>query len=273
MKKILFLGAGSKADPPFNSIIDKKYFNDKGISVVDTAIESCHSCYDLMSRYSRELQSFVENGHRVVGVLEGGLLFALPSIQATQTTYPIISCPFDLVSYQAFMVPSGNGVVGSVGIDRKSGDIYESNERRKAILTAENILNLDESAVAIRTKQNMKSEIQKELERLAITTEKNSKLILNFNCQPSVVRGEEIQIWADPRENLFNGSYLECAERTISGVSNTVQVRGKSNLVIYAAKILSLNRADLREKLKNMGEEKRKSYPERDLIQELGSGD
>lgn len=272
MNKILFLGAGSKADPSFDDIIGgTSSFSISGIKVLyPPAIESCHSCYDIMSDYSKQMQSLANRGYKVVGVLEGGLLFALPSIQATQTTYPIISCPLDLVAYQAFMVPSGSGVVGGVGIDRKVGDAYETNERRKAILTAENILNLSGDKVAIRTKAYKKSEIQKELEKFDIETDKNSKLILNYNHRPSDVEKGEVQIWADPRENLFSGSYILKSERALSKSSNTLQVRGKSNLAYYAAKILSLQRPDIRERLETMKEEKRKSFEERNLIRELG---
>ena len=51
---------------------------------------------------------------------------------------------------------------------------------------------------------------------------------------------------------------------------NTVQVRGDKNLVTFAAKILSLQRPDIREKIKEVGRKKRETYEKRDLISEFG---
>ena len=96
MEKILFLGKASKVDKGFQDLkigdlSYKDYMEERGITVLEDVIESCHGCPDLMTKYSQHLQSLVEEGHKVVGVLEGGLYFALPSIQAVQTTFPIFS--------------------------------------------------------------------------------------------------------------------------------------------------------------------------------------
>ena len=123
-KKILVIGKGSKVDPGFdkveiNGIPYREHMSNLGITVLEKdLIESCHGCPDLMSEYSDVLQERVEAGDRVVEILQGGLLFALPSIQATQTTFPIISQPLDLVSFQAFMVPTGHAAIASVGREK-----------------------------------------------------------------------------------------------------------------------------------------------------------
>lgn len=123
-KKILFLGQGSASDPGFESVeIEgqpyKDFMQEKGITVIPEVIESCHGCYDLMTKYSKDLQTLTEK-NRVVAVLQGGLLFGLPSIQATQTTFPIISVPTDSVAYTSFMVPSGHAAIATVGVEKKT---------------------------------------------------------------------------------------------------------------------------------------------------------
>lgn len=235
MNKIIFLGAGSKADPNFEDVFadSRNLLSGSDIKILyPPVIESCHGCPDLMSDYSEQMQSLVEKGDRVVGVLAGGLIFALPSMQATQTTYPIISCPLDNVAYQAFMVPSGNAVVGSVGVENKVNDVYQTKERKKAMTIARNILELKEDKVSVACGP----EILEELKKFAIKTSRDSKIILNYSIAPLGVRNDEVQLWSDSIENLSSDFRLELSKDKMSEASNTLQVRGKSNLVYYAAR-------------------------------------
>ena len=136
MKKILFLVQASKADPGFEDVpIDgksyKEYLQEKGITLLDSVIESCHGCPDLVADYSKQLQGLAEEGHRIVEVAQGGLYFALPSIQATQVTFPIISVPLDFVAYQGFLLPSGHAAIATVGVERKINSILKRNNGLK----------------------------------------------------------------------------------------------------------------------------------------------
>src|SRR3989344_8242555 len=124
MEKILFLVQASEKDVGFEDVTIagnqyKEYLKSQGITLLGPVIESCHGCPDLVARYSKDLQKLVEEGHRVAAVMQGGLYFALPSIQATQTTFPIISAPLDMVAYQGFITPSGHAAIASVGVEDK----------------------------------------------------------------------------------------------------------------------------------------------------------
>lgn len=272
MKKILFLGAGSKSDPSFENIPDIKYMeNQKGITITKPAvIGSCHGCRDLMTKYSRQMQDLIDKGNRVVGILAGGLYFGLPSIQATEVTFPIISCPLDFVSYQAFITPSGNATIATVGIEEKfAKDEYRDLQRGRALHVAGKILNLEGDTVAVRGKGNLEN-LTKKLNTFSIRASNESKLILTYSNEPVLEKGDHVQVWADPLLNASNANSIRDSEEILSKTPNTIQVRSDQDLAIYAAKILSLQRPDIREKLKAMSEEKRKSYQERNLVQELG---
>ncbi|NIO44421.1 MAG: hypothetical protein GTN36_02605 [Candidatus Aenigmarchaeota archaeon] len=272
MKKILFLGAGSPTDPNFENIPGIKYMQvEKGIIITKpTVIESCHGCPDLMTKYSEQMQDIVECGNRVVGVLEGGLYFALPSIQATQVTFPIISCPLDFPSYQAFMVPSGIAAIASVGFERKKiKNEYFTKQRGKALHVAEKILDLEEDAVALKGEGNLEN-LERKLNDFRIKTSDESKLILTYKRCPIEIERDDIQIWANSSLDVSSVISVKKSEEKISRAPFTVQVRGDENLAIYAAKILSLRNADIREKLKEMERKKRKSYNERNIIEEIG---
>lgn len=270
MNKFLFFGAGSASDPGIEQIYNKITMGERGIDLIEpTVIESCHGCPDLMGGYSKQMQYLADAGNRVVGVLEGGLLFGLPSIQATQVTYPIISSPLDLIAYTAFMVPSGHAVISSVGIDRKIDAGYETTQRKKALDIAEKMLTLEEDTVVVKGNGNL-DKLTKELERFGIELSNTGQLVLVYDSHPvNDLGGGAIQVWADPNENLFSGTYLENAEQAIANAPNTVQVRGAQNLATYAAKILSLQRPDIREKIKALARDKRNSYTDRNLIGEL----
>ncbi len=265
MAKILMVGAGSKVDPGYDIKINgtpfREYMSERGITVLDPVIESCHGCPDLMEKYSRQLQKRVKSGDRVVSVLQGGLLFALPSLQATQVTYPIISVPLDMVSYTAFMVPSGHAAIAGVGIDRKIEGIYETRQREKALKIGANILNFEGDGVALRGSGYLKK-VEEQLAKFNIPISDDSNLVLNYDSSPleEGINNGEICLWASAHEDLMQGRYFNDVEKMINNSTNTIQVMGDKNLVIYAAKILSLNRPDLRKTLIDMKKAKRKSY-------------
>jgi len=272
MEKILFLGAGSESDPVFGNCYNPNMLDPKGIKVLYTAVESCHGCPDLMSKYSKELQSLVDEGNRVVAVLEGGLYFALPSIQATQTTFPIISCPLDIVAYQGFMVPPGHAAIATVGIEKKIEGTkdYETTQRTKAINLAVDMLSLDTDSVDLWGLCVDMHVPRKEIGKYDIKEKANSKLALAYHESP-FEGPKSIQIWADSVGGPLTGDYIQQQESLLAK-SNALQVRGVQNLAIYAAKILSLSNPELREQIKKIKDDKRKKYEERDLLEELRGG-
>ena len=175
MRKILFTATGSPNDPGFgnvriNDVSYKDFMKQRGIEVFDGYVESCHGCPDLMSQYSRDLQGIVEGGDRVMAVLQGGLLFGLPSIQATQTTFPIISVPLDYVAYTSFVVPSGHAAIATVGVERIiEGDEFGIMQRTKLLRLAERVLDLDSDRVNVFTSYPEADEkIRKKLVSLGI---------------------------------------------------------------------------------------------------------
>lgn len=294
MEKILFLGAGSENDPGFEDVqIDKKpfreYMGGKGITVTDPhVIESCHRCPDIMQDYSEQLQALVEEGHRVVGVLQGGLFFALPSIQAAQTTFPIISCPLDTTAYQAFMVPSGHAAIASVGIEtRKKDGTYFTSQRKKALRLAERILNLTEDRVTISYDDDSGGEVGTEIDKYNINRgigiiNNGVSLLHSTEGLKKADEAAHILLWADDDKNprpylpadirehvtreeiglreFVNNDYNGSPEFRNSQAKNTLQVRGVKNLAVFATKILSLQRPDIRSRLKKIAEDKRERY-------------
>ncbi|MBR9704245.1 hypothetical protein GOV12_02445 [Candidatus Pacearchaeota archaeon] len=280
MRKILFLGQGSANDPGFEGVeIDGrpygKYMSERGIQVLDRVVESCHGCHDLMSEYSEQLQDCIENGDRVVGVLEGGLLFGLPSIQATQTTFPIISVPMDYVSYTGFMVPSGHAVVAGVGVDR--GDNIQ---KIKALKLAERVLNLGFPYVNIVSDKTGERKLFDELKLLGVRDVKRAYRdseelkILYGDDRINMVPKSGVLVWADSKVDLNNWKSLEEIENHhhlpeynyIPGA----QVKGLKNLAMFAAKIISLQDPSIREKIREVQMKKLASYDKRDLRRELG---
>ncbi len=291
-EKYLFLGKGSSKDPGFNGAEIKympyrKFMEQKGIKVVDDVVMSCHGCPDLMSRYAREMQYLAEQG-RVVAVLQGGLLFGLPSIFATQTTFPIISVPTDCAAYTSFMVPSGHAAIATVGVEREDSTL----QREKALTLAERILNLGNPIVNV-IADNKKNErvICTDLEKYGV----------EFSCDRymadalSLVYGEYDEIgrvpqggfaiYADSDENMDDWDYFCSAERKhheaeysyfpnaqARGIFPNAQARGIGNLAIMAAKIVFLQKPELGEKIKDIAIKKRRSYPEKSLVAVLTMG-
>ena len=278
--KILFLGSGSEKDPGFDDIsIEgipyKQFMKQRGINVVDRVIESCHGCLDRMSEYSREMQCLAENGHRVVAGLQGGLLFGLPPIQATQTTFPIISFPLDFVSYSAFMVPSGHAAIASVGVERKG----EQNQREKGLKLAERILNLDGTIVNIFNDIG-NGKLTEELHRFGINTAdynyNKNQLAVAYCDKLNGVRSNPngFLLWADSDESISDWEYLKRSElRHHQGEYNQIpsaQVRGVPNLLMMVAKVLSLQQPHLIEQIKEIARKKHDSYgPRKDFIHQF----
>lgn len=276
MRKILFLGSGSANDPGFEGVEINgqpfgSYMNEKGITVLDRVVESCHGCPDLLANYSRQMQSLVDAGDKVVACLQGGLYFALPSIQATQTTYPIISCPTDNVAFQGIMVPSGHAVIAGVGVERDG----ETTQREKALTLAARILTLENDKVNIIGDQSGK--LLDELAKYEIggnlTQEPGLALAYTTDLRQVHPPKNTLLIKANPDEDVNNWDYLMLGElRHHAPEFNrvpTAEVRGSKNLALFAAKILSLQRPDIREKIKAIETKKRSSYEERDLLKEL----
>jgi phosphoribosylcarboxyaminoimidazole (NCAIR) mutase len=279
IEKYLFLGSGSDKDPGFDDVsIEgvpyKEFMKSKGITVIDKVIESCHGCYDIMDSYSQQMQFLANNGARVVAVLQGGLLFGLPSIQATQTTFPILSHPLDLVAYSAFMVPSGHAVIASVGVDDE-----KKAERAKALTLAERILNLENPSVNIIAN----------VENIEKIIEKNNLFGIASNIYSSIssdalslvygkteemrkIPKESFVVRADSDEKLKDWNYLKTAEERhhIEDWNKvpSMQVRGLENLAIFAAKIISLQKPELIANIKEIGRKKLITYKQRDLLVE-----
>lgn len=283
--KLLFLGAGSKEDSSFDKSLEEVFgdnpidaaFRDFGIHIVTpTVIESCHGCEDLMKAYSAQIQQLNKWGIKVVSLLEGGLLFGLPSIQATQITSPIISCPLDMIAYTAFMVPKGHAAIAGVGIERKieGSKEYQNIQRTRAIINAQKMLNFSGTSVELYSagSRDVNEKILKSLKELNIRIGvPSSRLRLTYSPTPLEVDERDIQIWADSSQDLMSGAYLDKAEAILAKSPNTIQVRGPENLVIYAAKILSLTNPALRAEIKKMADDKRATYDKepRDIIWEM----
>ena len=229
-----------------------------------------------MTDYSKVMQSLVDKGDRIVAVLEGGLLFGLPSIQATQVTFPIISCPMDMVAYTAFIVPSGHSVIAGVGVDRGDGL-----QKANALTLAERMLNLEKQIVGI-INYDYEDRLGTELEKLGI----NHKMVgccdadsthnpdIGFYVQSGVPlhhqshRCDSFLLYSYTDENLSRWEYLETAEKRnhVPEANLGAQIRGIQNLAVYSAKILSLQNSLLRVKIKQIAIDKRETYNQRKLV-------
>lgn len=287
--KILFLGSGSVKDPGFDGVeIGRmpyhEYMHNLGIKVVDQVIESCHGCRDRMDDYSKQMQDFVEEGNRVVTVLEGGLTFGLPSLQAagrvgtadrasTQTTFPVVSIPMDKVSYHAFMLPSGHSVIGSVGLsDFRGEDEYENSkdtQKSKALEFAAGVLSLEKDYVVI-THDDSEGKLEKALSTefgIEVRTGKGESgtLSISYGIRIGEVPKDGLLVRANSDANVNDWNYPKKAEkRQHDGRTNpcpTVEVHGATNLAVYAAKILSLQNLELIDRIKKIAMDKLLSYP------------
>lgn len=276
MQKVLFIGAGSPRDPGFEDVYIgdqqyRQYMRSQGITVIDPiAIESCHRCRDIMDLYSNQTDYLTRQGERVVGLLQGGLTFALPSLQATQVSYPIISSPLDKIAYGAFIVPSGTAVIATAAIEEKNATdgTYQQTQRRKALLVAEKLLNFKGEKVCVDGDGNLDL-LVKELEGWGIETSDKSPFVLNFGFEPGDYEDGVFQVWADYQPDLTRGSYLD-EHSKLADAELTVQVHGYKNLAFFAAKVLSLQNTELAEKIKKVGSDARKAMGDpRDLTREL----
>ncbi len=293
MAKILFLGSGSAKDPGFKGVeiggmSYREHMGQKGIKVIDGIVESCHGCRDRMDCYSQDMQSFVEKGDRVVAVLEGGLTFALPSLQATQVTFPIISVPMDYTSYQAIILPPGHAAIAGVGINVFRGDEkrYSNSgdeQKVKALTLAERILNLENDLVNIPDDAGG-DELKVQLRELGIGPygrkfRGENVLSLAFCSSANNYKTGGFLIRADPDLNPRDLISIDRAEwRHHQEEYNqvpTAEVYGVKNLAIFAAKIISLQKPELRGVIRDIASDKLVSYGgQRNLLEEVrGLGD
>tara|TARA_Y100000310_G_C20690285_1_gene821754 strand:+ start:935 stop:1834 length:900 start_codon:yes stop_codon:yes gene_type:complete len=263
--KVLFLASASEKDPGFegSTILGKDYkdhFANQGVHVVERVIESCHGCPDIMTGYSQQLEQLVDDGIQVAAILQGGLYFALPSLQAVQTTIPIISVPTDLVAYQAFMVPSGHAAIATVGVEKEG----EHTQRNQAFRTAAGIL-YDPVGVSVYDKD---TKCEDKLRSLGITPQEDtdSTIKLTSNITPELMRSMGVCIRRDFDEDLKDWAYLARAEgRHHDPIYNGIphlQVRGPENMAIFAAKIMGLKNPEIRQNVKDLADTKRDTYNE-----------
>ncbi len=283
VQKYLFLGQGSKNDPGFEGVEIqgrpyKDFMKSAGINVVDNIVMSCHGCPDLMTQYAKDMQYLADRGDKVVACLEGGLLFGLPSILATQTTFPVVSVPTDYVAYTAFIVPSGHAAIATVGVDQKGC----TSQREKALTLAERILCLKIFEINVLTSSeslDQRQELRKKLREFYIHNyscidEDALSLVYGNSEQMLQVPQTSFALRADADENMMDLDYIARGEaRHRKHEYNLVpcaQVRGLDNLAIFAAKIISLQRPELMEKILEIAKKKRADYTERNLLDELG---
>jgi len=284
VNKILFLGMGSANDPGFEDVkIDGKqyrdYMKEKGIVVLGPFIESCHGCPDFVKSYSNQLQSLINRTYgidKVVGVLQGGLLFALPSIQATQTTFPIISVPLDEIAYTAFMVPTGHAVVAGVGVERKVSGVYTTDARRAALLAAEKILNLEDTVVktipSILPECPYEEKIAARLSELSIDSKsfyiheddgkRNLVIAPNDEDMLKFIKGDSLIIRYLEGDFEFSRPSGSDAEHLRNFGTCHLFVRGAENAAIFATKIVSMYRkeTDIIERIVEIGIKKQETY-------------
>jgi phosphoribosylcarboxyaminoimidazole (NCAIR) mutase len=277
VNKYLFLGQGSEKDPGFRDIMFegknvKKILEDVDITVVEDVVESCHGCFDRMRDYSAQMQRLADNGDRVVAILQGGLLFGLPSIQATQTTFPIISCPTDYVAYTSFMVPSGHACIASVGVERKG----QTKERVKALTLAERILNLNNPEIGI-LDDFSNGKVAQELTKYGLSHSEKNHAGLNVCYDERAVEANPhgLLLRAESDLDVKDFEHLNRSEwrhhQDEYNTSPCASVYGIGNLAIFSAKVLSLQRPELREVIRKIGSDKLASYgPVRDLLKEVG---
>ena len=136
------------------------------------------------------------------------------------------------------------------------------------------MLSLEDSCVYI-TEDASNGQLVKELAAFGIEVKQGTNpgsLHLSYSegIEEKVPSG--FVVWADSVENLQEGEYFD----DINGVhrnnreyDNVVQVKGVKNLAVYAAKILSLQKPELKEKIKKIEKDKRETYKERNLTREI----
>ncbi|MFH1054075.1 MAG: hypothetical protein V1740_06675 [Candidatus Woesearchaeota archaeon] len=125
---LLVQSQGSPRDPSYaEQMLDLygeevsfySYFRRKGIKVLkEDLVNSCHGCSQLTLDLAGQIDELARQGHRIVAVQQGGLLFAKPSIEAANMpTVPVISIPLDRIAFLAPYVPSGTAVIGGVPVN------------------------------------------------------------------------------------------------------------------------------------------------------------
>jgi phosphoribosylcarboxyaminoimidazole (NCAIR) mutase len=279
-QKILFLGMGSPSDPGFEDVMIKgipfrQYMKENGITTIKPVIESCHGCFDLMTRYSKQMQYLVEEqGAKVVAVLQGGLYFALPSLQATQVTFPIISVPLDEIAYRGIIVPPGHAAIAGTDYERHSvtdgKKFYETLQRQNALMSAEKMLNFEGDSVAV---YDLSGKLEERLSKFGIKTDESSSLLLSHCGGPllSDVKflNVKLELFCDNSGNFPNPNPANPAYGWNDLDTSFVQIYGAQNLAVFAAKVLSLGNPELIQKIKGLAADKMKTYEERNIGEEL----
>ena len=136
------------------------------------------------------------------------------------------------------------------------------------------MLELEDKAVNV-ARDTSGGKLEKELAKYDIKTDPASGLNLAYDIydMDKGLSYKGFMIRADTDENLFSTDYLKIAELrhhdTDFNHVPTAQVRGVGNLAIYAAKILSLQIPELREKIHEIAVKKRDSYQERQILAEI----
>ncbi|MFH1358313.1 MAG: hypothetical protein ABIH37_00320 [archaeon] len=288
MDKILFLGSGSKNDPGFEGIqiegVDfKDHMRASGIGVIDDVVMSSHGCPKRAEVYFKAMQQVAEKDYRVVALLEGGLEFVLPGLGATQTTFPIFSVPMDNNSYQAFMLPSGHAAIATVGLNSLRGrDSYlnGNDEQKINVLTlAQRILNLDVPGVNILEQNPINdAKLRKILDEFGVTINEGydpNAMSLAYGNDTKPLNTGSFLLRADPNLRPDDWESVRYAQIKHNSKRYTqipaAEVFGTKNLAIMATKILSNQKPELRETIREIGRKKLESYgvEERNLVEEV----
>ena len=263
MTGIVFAGMASPADLSYDDVhIEGKSYRDhmaeKGVAVVDGFIESCHGCPDRMEQFSIDMEKIYAEGNKVALVLTGGLYFALPSLQATQVRFPIISVPTDYVAFQAGILPTGHAVIGTVGVDQRS----------TALHFGERIVSMENQAIC-NIAQDPDGALEKALAKydipFVVNQPEKSLIHLAYTSDPIEGIGNQgILVRGLAGADVCDWQYLIRSQRSHHEEDAkqlpTVQVYGAKNIAVYAMKILGLSDRRFVDKLNAMATEKASSY-------------
>lgn len=287
MAGIVFAGMASPADPSYDDVsIEgipyRDHMADNGVAVVDGFIESCHGCPDRMGQFSADMETVFAEGNKVALVITGGLYFALPSLQATQVRFPVISVPTDYVAFQAGILPTGHAVIGTVGVDPMVRDndrapASNGSQRSTALHFAERIVSMRHQEVC-NIARDSNGELEKALAGydipFVVDEPERSLIHLAYTSDPlEKVGNRGILVRGLADADVRDWQYLERAERSHHEEHDdqvpAVQVHGAKNIAVYAMKILGLGNRQFVDKINVIAAEKASSYgPMRDLAVE-----
>ncbi|MCX6707094.1 MAG: hypothetical protein NT001_03055 [Candidatus Woesearchaeota archaeon] len=172
-------------------------------------------------------------------------------------------------------VPPGHAAIAGTEYERcsvKDGKkIYETLQRQKALMAAAGILNFEGDSVAVYNPSDISGKLEGKLSELGIRKDDSSGLMLSYCNVPLFYDSKSpeisIQVFCEdsggfpyPYPNDYGWSPKDIP---------FVQVYGLQNLAVFAAKILSLNNPELMQKIKGLAADKRRTYEERDIVEEL----